>query len=440
MKHIMNCSLAFLGHGNISSHVVDNTTGNLTDGYLSEDQVECLLNQHKQKDGGGSNFDPATQAALIMAFGVLILFGATGNGLVCYVVARNCHMRTPRNIFIINLAISDLTLCLFTQPSNLLKVSMQEWKLGAFMCKFVPMFAGTNVFVSTISITAIALDRFQVIVYPTKDSMKKVGAAVALLSIWIISFLMASPLLIFSISQPIRVDDVELFTTCWENPNLQYEKAAYSIASMIFQYIVPIVIVTVAHARICNKLKYRMINQNVTLGANSPFQQRKNEREAKRKRKTNLLLVMIAVVFACSYMPLNVFNIIADFNLNLINTIDKHGLVFPICHLLVLSSACANPVLYGWLNDNFRREFVSVLSFPCCQRLSGCCRRPLLPGRQSSRSNDETTGTTLALYARTTNGNATCTQSFLTAENPQSEPHSSFPNTTATSSTNVNSL
>ena len=71
-------------------------------------------------------------------------------------------MRTPRNIFIINLAISDLTLCLFTQPFNLMKVCMSTWTLGDFMCKFVPMLSGTNVFVSTISITAIALDRFQV--------------------------------------------------------------------------------------------------------------------------------------------------------------------------------------------------------------------------------------------------------------------------------------
>jgi len=71
-------------------------------------------------------------------------------------------MRTPRNIFIINLAISDLTLCLFTQPFNLLKVLMPAWRLGRFMCKFVPMCSGANVFVSTISITAIALDRFQV--------------------------------------------------------------------------------------------------------------------------------------------------------------------------------------------------------------------------------------------------------------------------------------
>ena len=71
-------------------------------------------------------------------------------------------MLTPRNIFIINLAISDLTLCVFTQPLNLYLLMTNHWALGSFMCKFVTMAQGTNLFVSTISITAIALDRFQV--------------------------------------------------------------------------------------------------------------------------------------------------------------------------------------------------------------------------------------------------------------------------------------
>ena len=340
---------------------------------MTQEEIKAILKSHIVLT---SNFDTSTQVMLIVAFAILIAFGALGNGLVCFVVARNPSMRTPRNIFIINLAISDLTLCLFTQPFNLLKVSMPMWSLGGFMCKFVPMFAGTNVFVSTISITAIALDRFQVIVYPTRDSMKRVGAAVALLAIWLISLLMASPLLIFNVLKPVEIaPDIVLYYVCVEKPELHYEKGAYSIASMIFQYIVPILIVTVAHARICNKLKYRMINQQPTVALNSPFQKRKNEREAKRKRKTNTLLVTIAAVFVCSWMPLNVFNIMADFNLTYLKTIDEKSLVFPICHLLVLSSACTNPLLYGWLNENFRREFVSVLCSPCCKsirKLLGC--------------------------------------------------------------------
>ena len=43
-------------------------------------------------------------------------------------------------------------------------------------------------------------------------------------------------------------------------------------------------------------------------------------------------------------------------------------MAYPICHLLVLGSACCNPLLYGWLNDNFRREFVKALC--CCSKTS----------------------------------------------------------------------
>ena len=43
-------------------------------------------------------------------------------------------------------------------------------------------------------------------------------------------------------------------------------------------------------------------------------------------------------------------------------------MAIPVCHLLVLGSACFNPLLYGWLNDNFRREFIKALCCACC-----CC-------------------------------------------------------------------
>lgn len=101
---------------------------------------------------------------LLFLYCTMIIFGACGSGLVIYVVVMNRQMRTPRNVFITNLAISDLTLCLFTQPFNVLRLLYihQEWVLGDFMCKLSAMFQGTNIFVSTISITAIALDRFQV--------------------------------------------------------------------------------------------------------------------------------------------------------------------------------------------------------------------------------------------------------------------------------------
>lgn len=101
---------------------------------------------------------------LLIANASLIMFGTFGAALVIAAVVRKPSMRTPRNLFTVNLAVSDLTLCLFTQPFNLIRTLYwhYEWKFGEVMCKLTSFAQAINVFVATISITAIALDRFHV--------------------------------------------------------------------------------------------------------------------------------------------------------------------------------------------------------------------------------------------------------------------------------------
>jgi len=114
--------------------------------------------------------------------------------------------------------------------------------------------------------------------------------------------------------------------------------------------------------------------QEPRMSSTAIFFSMKLKQEELRKRRTNRLLVLIAVVFAASWMPLNLANIMADFSFESVQSFDARigNLLFPICHLLVLCSACVNPVLYGWLNDNFRREFVRLL---CCLRLAVVLKR-----------------------------------------------------------------
>ena len=103
-------------------------------------------------------------SVLMTGYSILIFFGATGNCLLVAAVARKPRMRTVRNFFVINLAISDLLLCLVTMPLTLMEVVTIHWPLGthAIGCKIVGTLQGTSIFVSTLSITAIALDRHQV--------------------------------------------------------------------------------------------------------------------------------------------------------------------------------------------------------------------------------------------------------------------------------------
>jgi len=217
------------------------------------------------------------------------------------------------------------------------------------------MVAGINVFVSTFSITAIALDRFHLIVRPTdKDPLRiKSCMAMVIVGIWMIAVLFAAPLLIFSITEIVEpVPGLRLYEVCVENHDLRVLKFAYSITSTLLQYLATIIIVSVAHAQIFNKLRSRMSSQPnartthatdapaairvvvdaPTCSNATPHLDRRRRKEAQRKRKTNRLLVTIAVVFALSWLPLNVLNIIADFDYEWVLALGRSSLIFAVCH------------------------------------------------------------------------------------------------------------
>jgi len=43
-------------------------------------------------------------------------------------------------------------------------------------------------------------------------------------------------------------------------------------------------------------------------------------------------------------------------------TNDQLCIIFAVCHAMGMLSACANPIIYGFLNENFHREFVEIFN------------------------------------------------------------------------------
>ncbi|XP_055848163.1 neuropeptide F receptor isoform X2 [Episyrphus balteatus] len=298
---------------------------------------------------------------LIVMYSVLIVFGAVGNILVVIAVVRKPMMRTARNLFILNLAISDLLLCLVTMPLTLMEILSKFWPFGtcAVLCKMIAMLQATSIFVSTISISAIAFDRYQVIVYPTRSNLQLMGAVSILVGIWLLALILASPMFIFKqlvhADIPILLQTVGIksITFCIEDWPHLHGRFYYSIFSLCVQYLMPIVIVSGAYFGIYNKLKSR-----ITVVAVQTSSQRKVER-GRRMKRTNCLLISIAVIFGVSWLPLNIFNLYADIKRSAVTQSIMVGYAF--CHMIGMSSACSNPLLYGWLNDNFRKEFQELL-------------------------------------------------------------------------------
>ncbi|CAJ0921283.1 unnamed protein product [Ranitomeya imitator] len=58
-------------------------------------------------------------AMFILAYTFIFLMCMIGNMLVCFIVLKNRQMRTVTNMFILNLAISDLLVGIFCMPTTL---------------------------------------------------------------------------------------------------------------------------------------------------------------------------------------------------------------------------------------------------------------------------------------------------------------------------------
>ena len=98
--------------------------------------------------------------AFALAFAAIALVGAGGNALVLWIVAGHKVMRTPTNLFLLNLAVSDVINCVLNFPFVVLyHLDGLHWPFGAAYCH-VQQFLGNCVLPAIVfTFMAIALDR-----------------------------------------------------------------------------------------------------------------------------------------------------------------------------------------------------------------------------------------------------------------------------------------
>ncbi len=62
---------------------------------------------------------PPVAAVFTISYLLIFLVCMVGNGVLCFIVLRSKNMRTVTNLFILNLAISDLLVGIFCMPTTL---------------------------------------------------------------------------------------------------------------------------------------------------------------------------------------------------------------------------------------------------------------------------------------------------------------------------------
>ena len=114
----------------IDSKMISNTSFH-SDKHFLGSFVQDMVNDWKYN----AKVTPWAFGSLISLYALMVLFGVSGNLLVILVVIKNRSMRTARNVFIVNLAVSDLMLCLITMPLTLVEILYQTWQVRIYKHK-----------------------------------------------------------------------------------------------------------------------------------------------------------------------------------------------------------------------------------------------------------------------------------------------------------------
>ena len=85
---------------------------------------------------------------------ILNLLSLAGNIMICLSVYRNPRLRTPTNLYIIALAVSDLLSAVFVMPLSEIILFTGKWSFGEFTCQ---LHAFMNIFVIYVSPTTMGL-------------------------------------------------------------------------------------------------------------------------------------------------------------------------------------------------------------------------------------------------------------------------------------------
>lgn len=242
-------------------------------------------------------------------------------------------MRTPRNLLIFHLAVTDLALAA-TIPLSAIDALSKYWPWGAktdWLCKISRSAPTTLVFMVSFIIIVIATDRYRCIVLRNHVQMTRTGAIVMLPVSFIIASFVSIPLMIhsqvnsilfpyfssskvafpltsFFYSSQIVTPDVSKISPklshvafCLENwsqkdpevSNLMH-RGVYSIVVAFLQYLLPLLIVLIIYAMIYRYLRQQQYPRHL------------------RQNKTNSLLASISITHCLIWLPFSLFNIFAD--------------------------------------------------------------------------------------------------------------------------------
>ena len=346
-----------------------------------------------------------------MTYAIVAITGMVTNMVILGLILCRRNLRTGSNLLILNLAVSDILMAALS-PVTLAALVNRSWLYGSALCKLVPFVQGIEIFVSSLTVTAIAIDRMLLItdsaVGQWRPGITNKSLGCTTCAIWILALTLSSPVIVSYQVETIGDPAIFEFDKCLESRNQSY-LIVYTMIILIAQFLVPTVALVTSYAMITRYLNKQSVSRDtlkisrtrkVTSGSDnmvngSPMTENSRStpitddrvspgppgenrgrsvseishgRDYHRNRRAILTLMAIWLCFVISWSPWNFLQVYIELLPNFDLSPSQFNRLFVTCHLMAMSSTITNGILYGFFNTNVRTELNLIRSKMTCYR------------------------------------------------------------------------
>uniref|UniRef100_A0A452GWP0 G-protein coupled receptors family 1 profile domain-containing protein n=1 Tax=Gopherus agassizii TaxID=38772 RepID=A0A452GWP0_9SAUR len=269
-------------------------------------------------------------------YSLVLIFGLVGNVLVVLILIKHKKLRSMTDIYLLNLAISDL-LFIFSLPFWAYYAA-HEWDFGNAMCKILSGVYFAGFYGGMFFIILLTIDRYLAIVHAV-FALKARTVTYGILTsvvVWGLAILASLPGFLFH-----SVQKEGPHWTCSSHYPSNYEKEwrQFLILKMsILGLVIPFVIMIFCYIEIIKILL-----------------RRRNE----KKHKAVRLIFIVMIVYFIFWTPYNIvvlmYTFQDSFSLNNCESSSQVELAIHVTEAIAMFHCCINPVIYAFAGEKFRK-------------------------------------------------------------------------------------
>ncbi|XP_037644606.1 KISS1 receptor a [Sebastes umbrosus] len=325
----------------------------------SEGNFSLGRRRDEDEEEEGDQHPFLTDAWLVpLFFSLIMLVGLVGNSLVIYVISKHRQMRTATNFYIANLAATDIIFLVCCVPFTATLYPLPGWIFGNFMCKFVAFLQQVTVQATCITLTAMSGDRCYVTVYPLKSLRHRTPRVAMIVSIciWIGSLILSTPILMYQ-----RIEEGYWYGPrqyCMERFPSKTHERAFILYQFIAAYLLPVLTIS-----FCYTLMVKRVGQPTVEPVDNNYQVNLlSERTISIRSKVSKMVVVIVLLFAICWGPIQIFVLFQSFHPNYQPNYATYK-IKTWANCMSYANSSVNPIVYGFMGATFQKSFRKTFPF-----------------------------------------------------------------------------